>query len=54
MKGAMRPAGVAMTPGVTAGYNWTQFPVIAGIGGCFGTRLPLSSMLLPPKKASFR
>jgi len=43
-----------MTPGVTAAYNWTQFPVIADIGGGIGTRLPLSSMLLPPQKASVR
>src|SRR5260370_39999797 len=45
---------VAMTPGVTAAYNWTQFPVIADIGGGIGTRLPLSSMLLPPQNASVR
>jgi len=33
MNGPMRSARVAMTPGVTAVYNWTQFPVIADMGG---------------------
>jgi hypothetical protein len=39
MNGAIRSASVAMTPGVTAAYNWTQFPVIADIGGGIGTQL---------------
>ncbi len=39
MNGAMRSASVAMTPGVTAAYNWTQFPVTANIGGCIVTQL---------------
>ena len=39
MNGAMRSASVAMTPGVTAAYNWTQFPVIADIGGGIGTQM---------------
>ncbi len=38
MNGAMQSAGVAMTPGVTAAYNWAQCPVIADIGG-IGTQL---------------
>jgi len=49
----MRSASVAMTPGVTAAYNWTEFPVI-DIGGGIGTPTGLySSMHLPPQKASF-
>jgi hypothetical protein len=39
MNGAMRSASVAMTPGVTAAYNCTQFPVIADIGGGIGSQL---------------
>jgi hypothetical protein len=31
MNGAMRSASVAMTSGVTAAYNWTQFPASKGI-----------------------
>ncbi len=31
MNGAMRSASVAMTPGVTAAYNWTQSPASKGI-----------------------
>ncbi len=41
MNGAMRSASVAMTPGVTAAYNCTQFPVIADIGAGIGTRTGL-------------
>ena len=37
--GAMRSASVAMTPAVTAAYEWSQFPVIADIGGGIGTQL---------------
>ena len=32
-------AGVAMTPAVTAAYEWSRFPVIADIGGGIGTQL---------------
>ena len=39
MNGAARSASVAMTPAVTAAYNWNQFPVIADIGGGVGTQL---------------
>jgi hypothetical protein len=39
MSGAMRSASVAMKPGVTAASNWTQFPIIADIGGGIGTEL---------------
>jgi len=39
MNGAMRSASVAMTPAVTAAYEWSQFPVIADIGGGIGTQL---------------
>jgi len=39
MNGAMRLASVAMTPGVTAAYNWIQFPVIVDIGGGIRTQL---------------
>ncbi len=39
MNGAMRSASVAMAPGVTAAYDWTQFPVIADIGGGIGSQL---------------
>src|SRR5712692_4548879 len=38
MNGAMRSASVAMTPGVTAAYNWKQFPVIADIRGGVGAQ----------------
>jgi len=31
MNVAMRSASVAMTPGVTATYNWTQSPASKGI-----------------------
>ena len=37
--GAMRSASAAMTPAVTAAYKWSQFPVIADIGGGIGTQL---------------
>jgi hypothetical protein len=37
--GAMRSASVAMTPAVTAAYEWSQFPVIADIGSGIGTQL---------------
>jgi len=37
--GAMRSASVAMTPAVTAAYEWSRFPVIADIGGGIGTQL---------------
>ena len=36
---AMRSASVAMTPAVTAAYEWSRFPVIADIGGGIGTQL---------------
>ena len=39
LNGAMRSASVAMTPAVTAAYKWSQFPVIADIGGGIGTQL---------------
>ena len=39
MNGAMRSASVAMTPAVTAAYEWSQFPVIADVGGGIGTQL---------------
>ena len=39
MNGAMRSASVAMTPAVTAAYEWGQFPVIADIGGGIGSQL---------------
>jgi len=39
MNGAVRSASVAMSPGITAAYNRTQFPVIADIGGGIGTQL---------------
>jgi hypothetical protein len=39
MNGAMRSASVAMTPAVTAAYEWSQFPVIADIGGGIGSQL---------------
>ena len=39
MNGAMRSASVAMTPAVTAAYKWSQFPVIADVGGGIGTQL---------------
>ena len=35
----MRSTSVAMTPAVTAAYNWNQFSVIADIGGGIGTQL---------------
>ncbi len=37
--GTMRAASIAMTPTVTAAYQWSQFPVIADIGGGIGTQL---------------
>jgi hypothetical protein len=37
--GAMRSASVAMTPAVTAAYEWSQFPVIVDVGGGIGTQL---------------
>ncbi|HWZ59276.1 MAG TPA: methyltransferase [Gemmatimonadaceae bacterium] len=37
--GAARSVSAAMTPAVTAAYDWTQFPVIADIGGGIGTQL---------------
>jgi hypothetical protein len=52
MNGAMRSASVAMTPGVTAAYNWTQFPVIADIGG-IGTQLVSILDASPASKAYF-
>ena len=36
---AMRSASLAMTPAVTAAYEWSRFPVIADIGGGIGTQL---------------
>ncbi len=39
MNRAMRSGSVAMTPAVTAAYKWSQFPVIADIGGGIGTQL---------------
>lgn len=39
MNGAMRSVNIVMTPAVTAAYNWSQFPVIADIGGGIGTQL---------------
>jgi hypothetical protein len=39
MNGAVRSASLAMTPAVTAAYDWSQFPVIADIGGGIGTQL---------------
>ena len=39
MNGAMRSASEAMTPTVTAAYEWNQFPLIADIGGGIGTQL---------------
>ena len=39
MNGAMRSASVAMTPAVTAAYQWNRFPVIADIGGGIGGQL---------------
>ncbi len=39
MNGATRSASVPMAPCVTADYKWTQFPVIADIGGGIGTKL---------------
>jgi len=37
--GAMRSTSAAMTPAVTAAYEWSQFTVIADIGGGIGTQL---------------
>lgn len=37
--GAMRSPSKAMTPAVTAGHDWKQFPVIADVGGGIGTQL---------------
>jgi hypothetical protein len=39
MNEAMRSMSGAMTPAVTAAYKWSQFPVIADIGGGIGTQL---------------
>jgi hypothetical protein len=39
MNGAMRAATEAMTPAVTAAYDWSQLGVIADIGGGIGTQL---------------
>ena len=39
MNAAVRSFSVAMTPAVTAAYDWKQFPVIADIGGGIGTQL---------------
>jgi hypothetical protein len=36
---AMRGGSSAMTPMVTAAYDWSRFPVIADIGGGIGTQL---------------
>jgi hypothetical protein len=36
---SMRSASVAMTPAVTTAYEWSQYPVIADIGGGIGTQL---------------
>jgi hypothetical protein len=36
---AMRDFSASMTPAVTASYDWSQFPVIADIGGGIGTQL---------------
>jgi hypothetical protein len=36
---AMRDLGASMTPAVTASYDWSQFPVIADIGGGIGAQL---------------
>lgn len=35
----MRSVSTAMTPAVTAAYDWSRFPVIADIGGGLGTQL---------------
>ncbi len=49
----MRLASVAMTPGVTAACNWTQFPVIADTSAAASApNWSLSPMFLPPQKAS--
>jgi O-methyltransferase domain len=39
MNGVARSASAAMTPAVTAAYEWGQFPVIADFGGGIGTQL---------------
>lgn len=36
---AMRDLSASMTPAVTASYDWSQFPVIADIGGGIGAQL---------------
>ena len=36
---AMRDLSASMTPAVTASYDWSQFPVIADIGGGIGAML---------------
>jgi hypothetical protein len=36
---SVRSASEAMTPAVTAAFDWKQFPVIADIGGGIGTQL---------------
>jgi len=50
----MRSASVAMTPGVTAAYNWTQFPVIADIGGSIGSQLLYLNASPAPKGRPLR
>src|SRR5258708_7190825 len=50
MNGAMRSASVAMTPGVTAAYNSTQFPVIADIGVASASNWPLFLDASPASK----
>lgn len=39
MSGTMRAASAAMTPAVTAAYDWSRLAVIADIGGGIGTQL---------------
>jgi len=47
MNCALRAATAAMTPAVTAAYDWSQFGVIADIGGGIGTQL-VSILDAPP------
>ena len=54
MNGAMQSASVAMTSGVTAAYNWTQFPAIVDIGGGFGTQLLYLNASPASKRRPFR
>jgi hypothetical protein len=35
----LRQFSIAMTPAITASYDWSRFPVIADIGGGIGTQL---------------